>query len=200
MILLAAVLLGIFLGIFLPYNLSSDTLPYVAVALIAALDSVFGGAKSYLKKRFNINIFVSGFFTNALLAVFLTYVGNKLGLNLSFAVIVVFGSRIFGNTSEIRHLILDKMAMERERKRRREHRRMLAIEGSATVKEEELDSPQEKDAGAEKEPAPEEETVPSETEAEKHETGGKAENTSPVRKKKKTNTEKGNHLEEKEEK
>ena len=129
MILIITVVLGIFLGLLVPYNLNSDTLPYVAIALVAALDSVVGGIYSYLKKRFNIQIFISGFFSNAILAAILTFFGNKLGINLSFAVIVVFGTRIFNNSSDIRHLLLDKVMMESERsKRQRERREMLRIE------------------------------------------------------------------------
>lgn len=131
MILIVAILLGILLGLFLPYNLTSDTLPYVAMALVAALDSVFGGFYSYLKKRFNIKIFISGFFSNAILAAILTFVGNKLGVNLSFAVIVVFGTRIFNNASSIRRLIVDKMMVESERRKRQEQRRLPAVEGSS---------------------------------------------------------------------
>lgn len=147
MILIVAVLLGIFLGLFMPYNLTSDTLPYVAIALIAALDSVFGGILSYLKKRFNIYIFISGFFTNAILAAILTFAGNKLGINLSFAAVVVFGTRIFTNASEIRRLIVDKIMVESERRKRQEMRReFLAIEGAAvaTKKESEQEKEHEK--------------------------------------------------------
>lgn len=138
MILIVAVLVGVFLGLLMPYNLTSDTLPYVAIALIAALDSVFGGILSYLKKRFNIYIFISGFFTNAILAAILTFAGNKLGVNLSFAAIVVFGTRIFTNASEIRRLLVDKLMVESERKRRQRVRReLMAIEGQPVEAEEE---------------------------------------------------------------
>ncbi len=147
MILIVAVLLGVCFGLFMPYNLTSDTLPYVAIALIAALDSVFGGILSYYKKRFNIYIFISGFFTNAILAAILTFAGNKLGVNLSFAAIVVFGTRIFTNASEIRRLLLDKFMVESERRRRQRVRReMLAIEGHS-VQEDELDAESEQTEG-----------------------------------------------------
>lgn len=146
MILIVAVLLGVLLGLFMPYNLTSDTLPYVAIALVAALDSVFGGMLSYYKKRFNIYIFISGFFTNAILAAILTFAGNKLGVNLSFAAIVVFGTRIFTNASELRRLLVDKFVVDAERKRRQRMRReLLAIECSAVEQEGEEESPQSKE-------------------------------------------------------
>lgn len=146
MILIVAVLLGVLLGLFMPYNLTSDTLPYVAIALVAALDSVFGGMLSYYKKRFNIYIFISGFFTNAILAAILTFAGNKLGVNLSFAAIVVFGTRIFTNASELRRLLVDKFVLDAERKRRQRMRReMLAIECSSIEQDGEEESPQTKE-------------------------------------------------------
>ena len=108
MLFVIAVVLGIGLGLVMPYNLTSDTLPYVAVAIIAALDSIFGGIVANYSKRFSINVFKTGLVSNAVLAVALTYVGNLLGLNLSFAAIVVFGVRIFNNLANIRRATIDK--------------------------------------------------------------------------------------------
>lgn len=108
MLFVIAVVLGIALGLVMPYNLTSDTLPYVAVAIIAALDSIFGGIVANYSKRFSINVFMTGLVSNAVLAVALTYVGNLLGINLSFAAIVVFGVRIFNNLANIRRETIDK--------------------------------------------------------------------------------------------
>lgn len=99
--------LGILFGLLVPYNLSSSTLPYVAVAIIAALDSVFGALLANLNKKFNLNVFMMGLVSNAILAVILTYVGNLLGISLNFAVIVVFGVRIFNNVASIRRITWD---------------------------------------------------------------------------------------------
>lgn len=108
MLFVVAVILGIALGLIMPYNLTSDTLPYVAVAIIAALDSIFGAIVANYSKRFSINVFMTGLVSNAVLAVALTYVGNLLGINLSFAAIVVFGVRIFNNLANIRRATIDK--------------------------------------------------------------------------------------------
>lgn len=108
MILIIAVLMGIFAGIIVPYNLGSEQVIYVAIGIVAALDSVFGGVHAHLNKNFNIYIFISGFFVNALLAMLLTYIGNMLGVSLSLAAVVVFGVRIFNNSAKIRHIILKK--------------------------------------------------------------------------------------------
>lgn len=108
MLFVIAVMLGVLLGIIVPYNLTINTLPYVAVAIIAALDSVFGGIVANFSKRFSIYVFMMGLISNAILAVILTYVGNILGINLSFVVIVVFGVRLFNNLANIRRATIDR--------------------------------------------------------------------------------------------
>ncbi len=119
MFFIIAGVLGIILGLLIPYNLSSATLPYVAVAIIAALDSVFGALLANLNKKFNLNVFMTGLVSNAILAVLLTYMGNLLGINLYFAAIIVFGVRMFNNMASIRRITLDiyfeKRAREKER-------------------------------------------------------------------------------------
>ena len=99
--------LGIILALYMPaidYTYAS----YLAIAILACLDSVFGGVASFLEKKFNIHIFVSGFFGNALLAVILTYLGEKLGIDLYLAAVFVFGNRIFLNFAIIRRYLLNK--------------------------------------------------------------------------------------------
>ncbi len=130
MIFVAAVVLGILLGILIPYNLTSSTLPYVAVAIVAALDSVFGGLVANLNKKFNMNIFLTGLVSNAILAVAITFMGNMLGISLNFAAIVVFGVRIFNNMASIRRITTD-IYFERKA-RENERRRRLAISGYTT--------------------------------------------------------------------
>lgn len=119
MFFIIAGVLGVILGLLIPYNLSSATLPYVAVAIIAALDSVFGALLANLNKKFNLNVFMTGLVSNAILAVLLTYMGNLLGINLYFAAIIVFGVRMFNNMASIRRITLDiyfeKRAREKER-------------------------------------------------------------------------------------
>lgn len=113
MLFVIAVVLGVALGLIMPYNLTSTTLPYVAVAIIAALDSIFGGILANYNKRFSNYVFMTGLISNAVLAVVLTYVGNILGINLSFAAIVVFGVRIFNNLANIRRVTIDKYVLKR---------------------------------------------------------------------------------------
>lgn len=131
MIIIIAIIVGIGAGLLIPYDLTASTLPYVAMALLAGLDSVFGGIAANIKRTFNMNIFMSGFFSNAILAALLTYVGDLLGINISFAAVIVFGTRIFSNLATIRHLMIDRIVQKKQRSRRNyeEDPPMLAIEG-----------------------------------------------------------------------
>ena len=110
MVLIAIVvgcLIGALIGIYapiIPYTYSG----YLAIAIIAALDSVFGGINSLLKKNFDLKIFVTGFFGNAILSILLTILGQKLNVDIYLAAIVVFVGRMFNNLASIRRYYLDK--------------------------------------------------------------------------------------------
>ena len=100
-------LIGAIIGIYapiIPYTYSG----YLAIAIIAALDSVFGGINSLLKKNFDLKIFVTGFFGNAILSILLTILGQKLNVDIYLAAIVVFVGRMFNNLASIRRYYLDK--------------------------------------------------------------------------------------------
>lgn len=104
-------IIGILIGVFfIPVNIPQQYSIYMAVAILAALDSVFGGVASMLQGKFDIKVFVSGFFGNALLAAGLAYIGDQLGLDLYLAAIFAFGNRIFLNFAVIRRYMLNKSA------------------------------------------------------------------------------------------
>ena len=90
-------------------DLSGDTYSsYLAIAIIAALDSVFGGISSVIKKNFDLKIFISGFFGNAVLAILLTVLGQKLNVDIYLAAIVVVVWRMFMNLGTIRRYYVEK--------------------------------------------------------------------------------------------
>ena len=100
-------ILGAIIGIYapmVPYTYSG----YLAIAIIAALDSVFGGLASTVKKQFDLKIFVTGFFGNAVLSMLLTYLGQRLNVDIYLAAIVVFVGRMFNNLAIIRRYYLEK--------------------------------------------------------------------------------------------
>jgi len=99
-------IVGLVVGIFIPYTIPAQYSNYVAIAILAALDSVFGGIVSVLQKRFDMKIFLSGFFGNALLAAGLAYIGDKLGIQIYLAAIFAFCNRLFLNFAIIRRTFL----------------------------------------------------------------------------------------------
>ncbi len=100
-------LLGAIIGINVP-TISYTYSSYLAIAVIAALDSVFGGIASVINKKFDIKIFISGFFGNAILAILLTILGQKLNVDIYLAAIVVFVWRMFTNLGIIRRYYVEK--------------------------------------------------------------------------------------------
>lgn len=105
---LIGILVGAVIGFLLPYTYNTAYSLYITVAILASLDSVFGGIRSNLEKKFDIKVFLSGFFGNSILAAFLAYIGDRLGVPLYFASIFTFGGRIFDNFASIRRLLLYK--------------------------------------------------------------------------------------------
>ena len=106
-----AILIGCILGAILGINapmISYTYSSYLAIAIIAALDSVFGGIASVINKNFDLKIFISGFFGNAILAILLTILGQKLNVDIYLAAIVVFVWRMFSNLGIIRRYYVEK--------------------------------------------------------------------------------------------
>ena len=105
-------LIGLIIGclgaLWLPWSVNPQYSVYLAIAILAALDSVMGGISAIINKKFSMMIFLSGFFCNALLAAFIIFLGEKLGLDLYVAVVVVFGTRQFQNFAIIRLYYVDK--------------------------------------------------------------------------------------------
>ena len=86
---------------------------YLAIAIIAALDSVFGAITSNIKKNFDSKIFLSGFFVNAILAILLTYLGEKLNVDIYLAAVIVFVGRMFNNLGAIRRYYVEKISNQK---------------------------------------------------------------------------------------
>ena len=113
MIALIGLLLGVFLGLVFDVNIPESFSPYMSVAILACLDSVFGAFRASLNNNFKSDIFISGFFGNALLAAGLAYLGDKLGITIYIASVIVFGGRIFDNFGAIRRILLERFKNRR---------------------------------------------------------------------------------------
>ena len=99
-----ALLAGIIVGVILRPTVPGSLEPYLPIAVIAALDAVFGGIRVRLDGIFDAKVFVVSFISNTLIASLIVFVGDKLGVGsaLTTAVVVVLGIRIFGNAAAIR--------------------------------------------------------------------------------------------------
>jgi small basic protein len=103
---IAGLLIGVLLGLALQVNVGLEFARYSAVAILAALDSVLGAIRAELDGVYDEKIFISGFIVNAIVAVFLTFVGDRLGLDLYLVALLAFGLRIFQNVALIRRHFL----------------------------------------------------------------------------------------------
>ena len=118
-----AIILGCILGAILGMNapmISYTYSSYLAIAVVAALDSVFGGIATVINKKFDIKIFISGFFGNAILAILLTMLGEKLNVDIYLAAIVVFVGRMFVNLGIIRRYYVEKWSKKFSKKDNKE--------------------------------------------------------------------------------
>ncbi|MET7707704.1 small basic family protein [Micromonospora sp. NPDC005189] len=104
MIPVLALLAGVVLGVWLDPSVPAALQPYLPIAVVAALDAVFGGVRARLDRIFDDKQFVVSFISNVLVAGLIVYLGDQLGVGgqLSTGVVVVLGVRIFGNVAAIR--------------------------------------------------------------------------------------------------
>jgi small basic protein len=95
---------GVLLGLFFDPTVPLWLQPYLPIAVVAALDAVFGGVRAKLDGIFDDKQFVISFVSNVLVAALIVYLGDQLGVGgqLSTGVVVVLGVRIFGNAAAIR--------------------------------------------------------------------------------------------------
>ena len=95
-------LIGLIVGSLLRVEVPAQYSRYTAMAILAALDSVLGAARAEMEGTYNNRIFITGLLANALLAGLLTFIGDRLGVELYLAAIVAFGVRLFDNLARIR--------------------------------------------------------------------------------------------------
>jgi len=119
---IAGAILGYFAPV-IPYTYST----YLSIAIIAALDSVFGGIASVVKGNFDLKIFLSGFFGNSILSIALTFLGEKLNVDIYLAAIVVFVGRMFTNLAIIRRYYIDKWVNMIETKKNQKQEKKESI-------------------------------------------------------------------------
>lgn len=104
---LVGLIIGIALGVLLQPTLPVWLQPYLPIAIVAAMDAIFGGFRAYLEGIFSDRVFAISFVSNVLIAASIVWVGDQIGVGsqLSTAVVVVLGIRIFTNAAAIRRAL-----------------------------------------------------------------------------------------------
>lgn len=105
---IAGLALGVLIGAYCPFSVPPEYARLLAVAVMAGLDAVLGGVRASLERQYDTTVFISGFFINGILAAFLCYAGNLIGIDLYLVAVLIFGMRIFQNLAIIRRLYMGK--------------------------------------------------------------------------------------------
>ena len=108
-------ILGCIVGSFMP-TVGYEYSKYLAIAIMAALDSIVGAFAANTQEKYDINIFITGFFLNAIIAIIFTMIGQNLDVDIYLAAIFVFVFRIFNNLSVIRRYFITKVIDKRKNK------------------------------------------------------------------------------------
>ena len=108
MLALAGLAVGVVIGLLVEPTLPVFLQPYLPIAIVAALDAILGGTRSWLEGVFADRVFVVSFLSNVLIAGLIVFVGDQIGVGsqLSTGVVVVLGIRIFNNAAAIRRAVL----------------------------------------------------------------------------------------------
>ena len=101
---IAALIIGVVIGTVAGPQVPAVVAPYLPIGVVAAIDAVFGGVRAFLDGIFDAKVFVISFVFNVLVAALIVWLGDQLGVGtqLSTAIVVVLGIRIFGNAAALR--------------------------------------------------------------------------------------------------
>lgn len=107
MLVAVGLVIGVILGLVVQPTIPAGLHPYLPIAIVAALDAMFGALRAYLDEVFSDRVFITSFIFNVLIAAFIVFLGDQLGVGsqMTTAVVVVLGIRIFANAAAIRRHI-----------------------------------------------------------------------------------------------
>jgi small basic protein len=108
-------IIGVIIGLLTDIKIPEEYSNYLSIAILAALDTLFGGIRAQLQNIYDEKVFVSGFFFNIVLAASLAFLGVHLGVDLYLAAVFAFGVRLFQNIAVIRRILLTKWSAASEK-------------------------------------------------------------------------------------
>ena len=114
LLIIFGLIFGLIIGAFLQINIPAEYARYSAVAIIGIIDSMFGAIRAQNEDKYDTTIFLSGLGFNMVLAMLITYFGDKLNLDLYLAVLIAFTTRIFMNIGLIRTKTIEHIRLKRQ--------------------------------------------------------------------------------------
>jgi small basic protein len=104
MLVAVGLVIGVIVGLVVQPTIPAGLQPYLPIAIVAALDAMFGALRAYLDDVFSDRVFITSFIFNVVIAAFIVFLGDQLGVGsqMTTAVVVVLGIRIFANAAAIR--------------------------------------------------------------------------------------------------
>ena len=105
-VIVVALIAGLAMGFFFPFTIPIVFSRYLSIGLLAALDSTFGAMRASLEGKYDEMVFITGFFTNTALAAGITFLGERLGVDLYLAAVIALGIRLFQNLGIIRQMAM----------------------------------------------------------------------------------------------
>lgn len=111
-----SLVVGVLLGLLLKAPIRGELGIYVGVVCLAGLDTICGGIRSQLEGKFDNSILITGFVANIMIAFLLSWLGDRINVDLVLVCALIFGQRIFVNLSVIRRILLTKWTDNRTRR------------------------------------------------------------------------------------
>lgn len=104
MLVIIGIVIGVVLGLVTQPTIPAGLQPYLPIAVVAALDAMFGALRAYLEDTFSDRVFITSLIFNVVIAALIVFLGDQLGVGsqMTTAVVVVLGIRIFANAAAIR--------------------------------------------------------------------------------------------------
>lgn len=112
---LVGLVVGVGLGLAYSVPIPPVYAKYLGLAILASFDTLLGGLRANVEHSFDRGVFLSGFFFNGAVAALLSYLGDRIGVEIYLAVIFVFGTRIFNNLAVLRRYALSRVRWRGER-------------------------------------------------------------------------------------
>jgi small basic protein len=108
--------LGLVIGGFLQIDIPPELTRYTAVAIVGVLDSLFGAIRASTENKYDTTVFLTGLAFNIIIAVLITFIGDKLNLDIYLAILVALTIRIFANVGIIKTSYVNKIMKKIEEK------------------------------------------------------------------------------------